>query len=107
MPSAVEGETGGDDMIVKYEDSLVVCSTRGGGFKVYVMGQADGHIMDWRGCNYKFVPVTGQPFRGFLNKCDADTYMRALRSKPERLREENERAKRMKGQYIPDERFEK
>lgn len=91
-------------MILKYEHSLVVCKTGGGKYKVYVMGRADGHVIDWRGCNFKFVPVTGQPFRGYPTKEDADQLMKSYDENPARLVLENDRAKKMSGQSIPDER---
>ena len=92
-------------MIVEYENSLVVCQTRSGWYKVYVMGHADGHMMDWRGCNYRYVPITGQPFRGFINLGDAKDYMDRVRKNKARLKSENERAKSKAGQWIPDDRF--
>ena len=43
-----------------------------GKFKVYIWGQPDYHIMDWSGCNYRYLAVGGQPARGF------DTFAQAL-----------------------------
>ena len=49
-----------------------------GYYKVVVQGHADGHTMDWRGCNYRFISVRGQPHKGFLEEAQAETYLRLL-----------------------------
>lgn len=92
-------------MQIKYNGLFVVCETKSHKFKVYIMGQADGHIMDWRGCNHKFVSVTGQPMRGFETVESAKMFCKNLESSPKRRSEEVERAKKMVGMYISDERM--
>ena len=93
-------------MIVNYPNNpLSICTTESGNYKVYVMGQADGHIMNWRGCNYKFVPITRQPFRGFKTEDEAIECMKKVTADKEALAEEVKRARSMTGQHIPDERF--
>ena len=45
------------------------------GYKVYLWGQPDEHIMDWRGCNYRRLSIPAdllkQPRGGFPNVADA------------------------------------
>lgn len=80
--------------------------TKSGRFKVYMQGRADGHIIDWRGCNFKFVPVEGQPFRGYETKEEAKAFLKALESDTERLSIETERARNLPGSSIPESRCE-
>ena len=42
-----------------------------GGFKLYIWGQPDNHIMDWLGCNYRLLTLPGQPRKGFHASEDA------------------------------------
>lgn len=57
---------------------LVVMHTRGGRHKVYVQGHADGHLMDWNGCNFRFYSVLGQPQRGFATADEAVAFMQTV-----------------------------
>ena len=54
--------------------SIIVAQTPKGKFKAYFWGQADGHVSDWRGCNYRYAPLDGQPLRGFDTSEEAKTY---------------------------------
>ena len=45
--------------------SKIICRTGAGRYKVYWMGHAEGHTMDWLGCNFRHLTVAGQPHRGF------------------------------------------
>ncbi len=80
--------------------------TKSGRFKVYMQGSADGHIMDWLGCNFKFVTVKGQPFRGFETKEEAKNFLKELEAEPERLASEVKRARDLPGSYISEDRCE-
>jgi len=51
--------------------SLVIAKTPKGGWKAYFWGQADGHISDWRGCNFRYAPLDNQPLRGFKTREEA------------------------------------
>ena len=42
-----------------------VAEMSSGQYKAVIWGQWDDHIMDWAGCNYRYVVVQGQPHRGF------------------------------------------
>ena len=65
---------------------LVVYPTkRGDGFKVYVQGQPDEHVMDWNGCNYHVLTVRGQPRAGFKTEAEAHAFQKAM---PEETKEE-------------------
>ncbi len=39
---------------------------RSRGYKAFAWGYPDGHTMDWRGCNYHFMPIPHQPHRGWV-----------------------------------------
>lgn len=45
--------------------SLEIGRVPSGGYKLYLTGQHDDHIMDWAGCNYRYKVIEGQPLRGF------------------------------------------
>ena len=49
----------------------VIARRPSGRFKVYWTGRAEGHIMDWRGCNYRHLTVAGQPQGGFATLDEA------------------------------------
>lgn len=44
---------------------VIVGRTPSGGYKAYLVGQHDVHMMDWRGMNCCRATVKGQPNRGF------------------------------------------
>lgn len=56
--------------------SLVIGKTSSGKYKVYVWGQPDWHLMDWRGCNYRYKCVEGQPHYGFETAEGAEQFAR-------------------------------
>ncbi len=58
---------------------LVVKTAKSGyRWKVVVMGNADGHVMDWAGCNFKSVIVKGQPVDGYGTQEEANEYLNSL-----------------------------
>ena len=54
--------------------SLIVAQTPKGNWKAYFWGKADGHISDWRGCNFHYAPLDGQPLRGYDTPEEATTF---------------------------------
>jgi len=76
---------------------LSIRRTKAGRYKVYVVGHADGHIIDWAGCNFRCTPVGHrQPFRGFDTLSDAVALQKEIESEPI-LREIEERGARAVG----------
>ena len=81
--------------------STIIAATPKGNYKVYWMGYADDHVMDWLGCTFKHVTVAGQPHRGFKTWEEAETFELSLgnrRTPPVEVIE-------MPGTYIPEERI--
>lgn len=50
----------------------------GFGWKAVVQGRDDDHLMDWRGCNFVFLTIPGQPRKGFTYEAEADEFIRGL-----------------------------
>lgn len=50
--------------------------TKTGAFKAYLWGQADMHVCDWRGSNYRTRAIPGQPLRGYKTRAEADSFAR-------------------------------
>lgn len=46
-----------------------------GGFKAYLWGQPDMHIMDWNGCNYRRTTIPNQPLFGFKTPEEATAFV--------------------------------
>lgn len=46
-----------------------------GGYKAYIWGQPEGHIMDWNGCNYRRATIPDQPLFGFKTKEEARDFV--------------------------------
>src|SRR3989304_5223763 len=65
---------------------LIIAKTEGGGFKVYVCGQADDHLMDWHGLNLRYVSVSGQPRRGFVTYAEADHFRQEIEANSEMMK---------------------
>ncbi len=61
---------------MKSVNSVETGKTPSGRFKVYVWGQPNYHIMDWRGCNYRYKAVPGQPHRGWETRKEAEEWAR-------------------------------
>lgn len=88
--------------MIKVIEEPAICETKSGRFKLYIQGQADDHVMDWAGCNFKFVSVTRQPRAGFETLEEAAIH----REKIKRFwKEEAKRAQQMTGSWIPDRRY--
>lgn len=77
----------------------------GSGFKVYITGQASGHLMDWSGMNYRHVSVAGQPRLGFASFDAAEAFMQTLEQDKARLEREYARARPMTGSWLPEWRY--
>jgi hypothetical protein len=60
---------------MQYIGTFVIEQTRG--WKCYIWGKPDNHIMDWRGCNYHYASVKGQPHFGFKTREAAEAWLRA------------------------------
>lgn len=86
-------------------DILAICSTKTGRFKVYWQGQADGHVMDWNGPNYRYATAEGQPTRGFLTWDAADQFLQALEADKTRYERERRYVMDFKGTSIPETRY--
>ena len=71
-------------------------------FKMYIQGQPDDHVMDWLGCNFHVVTVTGQPRHGFDLAADAQKWWNSLGN--ERQQAELDRAQDMEGTHLSDYR---
>jgi hypothetical protein len=96
--------------------SLIVAPTPKGKWKAYFRGSADGHISDWRGCNFRYAPLDGQPLRGYNTQEEATQFarsqfqteeevFRAASRKPGRhLGDSNPVANQMVSLYTPDNR---
>lgn len=56
---------------------LIIMKTPAGRFKGYAWGSPNYHMMDWRGCNYHFRSVDGQPHRGYATVEECETFLRA------------------------------
>lgn len=83
--------------------SLSVGKLRSGGFKVYVWGQPDLHLSNWRGCNFRYKAVDGQPHRGFATLEEAVTFGQ---SKFSSLTEVRKWARSVgDGSFLTDEEF--
>lgn len=52
-------------LIMQYTGVFVQKLPSGRGYKAYVWGQTDMHIMDWNGCNYRRITIPDQPLFGF------------------------------------------
>lgn len=74
-----------------------------GRYKVMVVGRADGHIMDWRGCNFRITPVDGQPRRGFLTYEEAKAFEKAIEADPIRKEIEFKKCRYTGGTFLNDE----
>jgi hypothetical protein len=46
-----------------------------GGFKAVFWGRHPDHIMDWRGTNYRYVVIKGQPKKGFATPEEARDFV--------------------------------
>ncbi len=82
--------------------TLHVFQIPSGKFKVLIWGAADGHIMDWRGTNYRLTPVTGQPVRGFKTIDEAKALLQEIETNPERKKQEFKRAQHVAGRFFGD-----
>jgi hypothetical protein len=71
-----------------------------GKFKVIIWGQWDLHIMDWNGCNYRYVVPRGQPRRGFDSPEQAEEWWTGLSRTTQS--EEIARASEMEGTFMGD-----
>jgi len=56
---------------------LCVKQLKSGNWKVCIWGQADGHVSDWCGCNFRIKTVKGQPHKGFATKEEAEEWGRS------------------------------
>ena len=79
--------------------SLIVGTTPKGKYKAYLWGQADGHVSDRRGCNFRYAAIDGQPFRGYDTKAEAIAF-----AKQKFLTEEQvlEAGRRKAGRHLSD-----
>jgi len=50
---------------MQYIGAFVQMLPSGRGYKAYLWGQPDLHIMDWNGANYRRATIPGQPLFGF------------------------------------------
>jgi hypothetical protein len=71
-----------------------------GGYKAIIWGQHDEHMMDWRGCNYRYIVVKGQPRSGFTTAEAAEDWWYTLSG--EFQQEELDRAYMTNGSHLPD-----
>ena len=71
-----------------------------GYFKVIIWGQHDEHIMDWRGCNYRYLVVKKQPRKGFQTPKAAEDWWNHLSW--EYWQSELDRALETNGSHLPD-----
>lgn len=67
------------------------------------MGQANGHLMNWSGCNYKFITIAGQPRNGYETEEDAQAFMESFEKNENTLQAEYSRADYCTGTTIADE----
>ena len=65
----------------------VIARLPSGKFKVYWTGHGEGHMMNWRGCNFRHLVVAGQPRRGFLILEEAQAFELLEHPLPERIGE--------------------
>lgn len=82
--------------IISYE----VARMPNGRYKVIVWGKHDEHIMDWRGCNYRYVVVENQGRKGWFTQELAEGYWLALGE--EEQQSQILRAGGMTGTHMPD-----
>lgn len=75
-----------------------VVKTPGGNHKVYAIGQPNGHITDWSGCNFHFSPLPKQPRRG-TDVQSAFDYLDKILSERERW---EEWARNINGSFFSD-----
>jgi len=61
---------------VRDANTFLIRRLPSGGYKGYIWGQPDSHCMDYRGCNYRYKAVNGQPLRGFASHGEAMDFLR-------------------------------
>ena len=44
---------------------VITRTMKSGAFRLYLWGSANGHISDWRGCNYRYMAAFGFTTDGF------------------------------------------
>jgi hypothetical protein len=49
-----------------------------GRFKAAILGHPRDHVSNWRGANYHYVIIKGQPKQGFATEQEASHYISAL-----------------------------
>jgi hypothetical protein len=54
--------------------SIAIAEIQPGKFKAIIWGQHDDHVMDWNGCNYRYMVVKGQPRSGFANAVEVSDW---------------------------------
>jgi hypothetical protein len=79
--------------------SIIIGNLPSGGFKAFYWGQADGHIMDWRGCNFRYAPLDKQPLRGFKTKEEAEAFARSQFQNDQQVRDAG---RRKSGRHLSD-----
>lgn len=84
---------------------LPVILKRSRGFKAFAWGNADDHMMDWRGCNYRLKPIPNQPHQGWVLLKDAVTCL--LHQFPTRESLEAWAQQAGDGGFLTDEEFDK
>ena len=71
-----------------------------GKWKVIIWGHHDEHLMDWLGCNYRYVVVQGQPYWGFGSQIEAMAWWNAIPA--ESQKEQKLRVTGMSGTFMGD-----
>ena len=92
-------------MLLRHGGVMIIAETKAGNFKLYMQGQADGHIMDWAGCNFKYMTVSAQPHRGFEKFSQAEALLKWYRSNYKFYQFEEDRARNVGGSYISEDRI--
>lgn len=82
-------------------DIWVLTTPSGKKYKAYVIGRANGHIMDWRGCNFRCTPVSGQG-RGFDTVEETKQFIKNLPEEKKKI--EFQKARYSDGSFLKDER---
>ncbi|MGW8178197.1 MAG: hypothetical protein ACWGQW_05430 [bacterium] len=62
---------------MQYIGAFIKMLPSGRGYKAYLWGQPDMHIMDWNGCNHRRFTIPDQPLFGFQTPEKAADFVRA------------------------------
>ena len=87
-------------MINTFITTMSIQTKKGFAWKAFVQGQPDEHMMNWNGCNYKFISIRTQPRRGFAYEWEAHEFIGRLLDEFKAM--ELDRAMESIGSYYPE-----